>query len=137
MPVTVKGLDKLIKRIDDYPVAVQKAVDNECKAGALKIRDLAVNLAPVDEGPLRRSIGVKFAPFKSTVFANIFYAPYIEWGTGRKVKVDGGAERKAYALTFKKTRLTEGIRPQPFFFRALDALAPEILRNIQKAIKKA
>lgn len=139
--IKIQGLDRLIKRIDDYPLAVQKAVDAEMKAGALKIRDLAVNLAPValqDGGTLRRDIVADVSqPFKAKVKALAFYSPYVEWGTGRKVKVTGDSERKAYAMTFKGTKQVIGQRPQPFFFRAYDALKVEILRNIKKAISKA
>lgn len=135
--IKIQGLDRLIKRIDDYPLAVQKAVDAEMKAGALKIRDLAVNLAPVDQGTLRRDITADVSqPFKAKVKALAFYSPYVEWGTGRKVKVTGDSERKAYAMTFKGTKQVIGQRPQPFFFRAYDALKVEILRNIKKAISK-
>ena len=136
--IKIQGLDKLIKRIDDYPVAVQKVVDAEIKAGALKIRDLAVQLAPVDQGVLRRDITADVSqPFKAKVQAFAFYSPYVEWGTGRKVNVPGDAERKAYAMTFKGTKQINGQRPQPFFFRAYDAVKVEILRNIKRAISKA
>lgn len=188
--IKIQGLDRLIKRIDDYPLAVQKAVDKELNAGAVKIRDLATSFAPVDDGQLIRGIGVKHETFKHTVYSLAYYSPYIEWGTGRKVKVTGDSERKAYAQTFKGksgrpgdfndfvqaimawagrkgiggTQLASGrtsqsatslggiqqaaywialyiirngIRPQPFFFRAYDAVKVEILRNVRKAITKA
>lgn len=139
--IKIQGLDKLIKRIDDYPVKVQKVVDAEIKAGALKIRDLAVQLAVVGNpngGTMRRDITADVSkPFKAKVQALAFYSPYVEWGTGRKVNVPGDTERKAYAMTFKGTKQINGQRPQPFFFRAYDAVKVEILRNIKRAISKA
>jgi HK97 gp10 family phage protein len=136
--IKIQGLGKLIKRIDDYPVKVQKVVDLEIKAGATKIRDLAVQFAPVDQGVLRRDITADVAqPFKASVKALAFYSPYVEWGTGRKVNVPGDAERKRYALTFKGTKQVQGQRPQPFFFRAYDIVKIEILKNIKRAISKA
>ena len=188
MSVRVKGLDSLVSRIKEYPDKMQKAVDSVLSAGAVSVAGLGAELAPYDEGRLRQGQSANTTTFLSKqVTNNVFYAPYVEFGTGRKVKVPPGLEdvaaqfkgpagqgnfeqmvdrlmgwvrRKGIAGTYSvrsrrrlgnplrqaieerqlaiflaKRILKNGIKPQPFFFRALDALEPDILKNVKKAIE--
>lgn len=187
MSVRIRGLDHLVSRLNDYPAKMSKAVDRELSAGAIEVAGLGAELAPVDEGRLKQGQNAVTSEFLSKqVVNNVFYAPYVEFGTGRKTQVPAGLEsvaakfkgpagrgnfeqmvdslmgwvrRKGLAGTFStKTRrrtgsplrqaiqerqlaiflakriLRNGIRPQPFFFRALDALEPEIVKKVEEAL---
>lgn len=63
---------------------VTKAVTDGCTL----VLNVAKEYCPVDTGALRDSIdsSVEDAPngVNGTVFAGMFYAPYVEFGTGRK-----------------------------------------------------
>ena len=170
MPAGVKlvGLDKVLKTIESKSIAIQKEVDAELTAGAVEIRDLAKQFAPVYESKLRGAIVADTnTPLKKEVTCNVYYAAYIEFGTGRKVKIPAGLE--AIAAQFKNQPkrgsfdemvgniagwlrkkggdpkqakfvaimiLKNGIRPQPYFFRAFDAKKPSIINNIKRVVTK-
>ena len=81
----VKQINDAIKRIDEKAT---KGLSDELATSVLNIQKSAIRLAPGDLGRLRGSIkfDISNALFKS-VFSNVNYAPYIEFGTGRKVIV--------------------------------------------------
>jgi len=165
--VKIEGLNKVLKDIQAKSAAIQTEVDQELTAGAIEIRDLAKQLAPVNEGRLRGAIVADTnTKFKKEVTCNVYYAPYIEFGTGRKVRIPAGLEAVAAQFRNQPKRggfdemvksvaewlrkkggdpkrakfvaimiLRNGIKPQPFFFRAYDAKKKFILDNIKRVIQ--
>lgn len=100
MGIEIKGLDSLLKKFETLEKDVQSNIDNELTASASNVSNEAKRLAPIDESRLRGSIVADTnAPLLKKVTANIFYAPYIEFGTKKKVKVPTGLE--SYAAGFK------------------------------------
>lgn len=94
--VKIKGLKQLLDKLDDYPKEMSKRVDDELSAGAFDIAGLARELAPTDEGRLKNSItAITDKDMHKEVVTNLFYAPYVEFGTGRKVQVPAGLESVA------------------------------------------
>ncbi len=181
MSIEVKGLKGVLTRIENYPKEVEQAIDIELTEGAELIEGRAKMLAPVNDGLLRSSIVADTGVLlNKTVTNSVFYAPYIEFGTGRKFKGNGrdqiaaqfkgkanrgnfddmvnslaewirkkgiltggkmGRKRKddkyrlaAYWMAIRI--LQNGIKAQPFFFRAYDEILPTILANVKKAISK-
>lgn len=101
MGVTIKGLDSLTKKLQNLSEDLQTEVDAEMSASATTIAHNAANRAPVDEGRLRGAIKDDVSTrFRKTVSVNLDYAPFIEFGTKKKVSVPNGLE--AYAAQFKK-----------------------------------
>ena len=99
---------KAVRRMFD--IAAQKMgpeLSKEMNASALTIEKTAKRLAPGNLGTLRQSIKHNIGePLRKSVYSELSYAPYIEFGTGKKVfKIKGGGEvpskYRAYAAKFK------------------------------------
>jgi HK97 gp10 family phage protein len=99
----VTGINDLLKKYDKLSKTIQKEVKDAVNESALKIQSDAKKAAPVNLGSLRQSIYLKesVAPdaFVYTVGVAASYAPYVEFGTGGKVKIEPGYEN--YAQSFK------------------------------------
>lgn len=101
MSVTIKGLDALLKKLDSLSEDIQKDVDEEMSQSATTIAHQAASKVPVDEGRLKGAIKEDVSTkFRKSVSVNLDYAPFIEFGTKKKVSVPNGLE--AYAAQFKK-----------------------------------
>lgn len=176
----VIGLEKVIGKLNSLPKDIQRDVDNVLAEGANDVVNLSRQLTPVDEGRLRNgTTAAKLGEAAYEISNNVFYAPYIEFGTGKKVQVPPGYEsiaaeaknlpkrgnfkdfvRNIYAWMLRKGILNKtqsagkrvdnmsaayylarrilanGIKPQPFFFKAWEAYKPKILADVQKAVNK-
>lgn len=97
--VNIIGLDKLNARIQNASKEMQTIVDAELQAAAMNFVALAKkDLASQggDRGTLLRSISYnKSADLQYTVSANVFYAPFIEFGTKSKFNPYPGTEEFA------------------------------------------
>lgn len=139
--VTVKNVDRLVKRFDN--IAKMELSDTMNKATAL-VHGQAKALAPVDKGQLAGSIhmkvGKKNNSVEGRVYTNVEYAPYVEFGTGIKgdgtypYKVDGlslSYRDKGWAY-FDEDKgewiYTKGQEAQPYMYPAL--------KENEKTIKK-
>ena len=95
----VIGLDQLKARIQNATKETQTLVDAELEAAAMNFVGLAKkDLASQggDRGTLLRSITYnKKADLQYTVSANVFYAPFIEFGTNSKFNPYPGTEEFA------------------------------------------
>lgn len=101
--VDIKGIDKVLSNFKSLDKKVAEGVKNAVNESALNIQSSAKKLAPVNLGNLRNSIYLKeyaeSSGFVFTVGSNASYAPYVEFGTGGKVKVEPGYAD--YAMQFK------------------------------------
>ena len=92
----VIGLDSYLKQIETAKRDIQVQVANELRASAMEFEAMAKRNAASnggDRGSLQKSIGHRqLGPFSYEVFAGIFYAPFIEFGTKKKVRVEPGFE---------------------------------------------
>ena len=115
MPITLQGYDRLFKRVQQLPAKVQTAVAGQIKKGAFDMNAQAVRNIKAND-----SIGVSgggggligsqaVVPIKDSniigfeVINGAPYAPFVEFGTGRRVSVP--AEWRDYAAQFKGTKL--------------------------------
>lgn len=109
-PVTITGLDALIKKLDGMPAAIRKGVDIELKSGAEEIAAQAKADAPGNTGLLRSGIGSEkdgSQELTYNVFSNVDYSAYQEFGTGAKVSIPAGLEE--YAAQFKGSGSSGGL----------------------------
>ena len=99
---------KAVRRMVE--IAADKAgpgLVKEMNASALTIEKSAKRLAPANFGKLRQSIKHNIGePLMKSVYSELHYAPYVEFGTGKKVfKTKGGgsvdSKYRAYAAQFK------------------------------------
>jgi len=90
------GLDAYRKAIETAKKDVQAQIANEIRASAMEFEALAKRNAANnggDQGGLQKSIGHRqIDAFNYEVFAGISYAPFIEFGTKKKVRVEPGFE---------------------------------------------
>ena len=99
----IEGLDKLKARIKELPKDVQEEVVGEIQAWGNEVN--AAQLANIsqqkiqDLGALQQNTKAVPNPDGVELISNVYYAPFIEFGTGAKVKVP--AELNDYAIQFK------------------------------------
>ena len=82
-------------------------------------RDAKIN-APADTGELRQSITFEVSDNEGVVGTNLYYAPYVEYGTGIYA-VDGNGRQDAWSYQDVEGNwhTTIGQKPQPFLEPAL------------------
>ena len=88
MNIQLKGVQKVLNDLAKLPAEITQEVDGELQAGANDMTRQAKRNAPANFGQLRNSIGsAKAASLRYTIFATAFHAPFIEFGTVKKVSV--------------------------------------------------
>lgn len=113
--VELKGLKEAIKQVKGYRDKVVSAVDDELAAGAVLVMNRAKLNAPVDEGFLRNSIHTDVTKtLAKYVQVSVFYAVYMEFGTGSNTKIPAGYEQ--FAAQFRGKR-DYGSSAQTFFLQ--------------------
>lgn len=99
----IDGLEKLKARIKELPSDVQEEVVGEIQAWGNEVN--AAQLALIsqqkiqDLGALQQNTKAVPNPDGVELISNVYYAPFVEFGTGAKVKVP--AEVANYASRFK------------------------------------
>jgi len=97
----ITGLNALLSRLDSFDQILKHGIDDAMTQSAVTIEQDATRRAPKDENKLGGSISADTStPFKKVVYVGAKYAPFQEFGTGKKVSVPNGLE--SYAAGFKK-----------------------------------
>lgn len=126
-------LKALTKKLDALKELSQKEFSNEIGATAAFSSKRAQGAAAYDQSGLRQSIGYTKVGNKASVFAKVHYAPYVEFGTGKKVDLDDMRQLgipDSYAAQFKGKGIREVNLPaRPFFF-------PSIRIELRKLLKR-
>ena len=118
--IKFEGLDKILGKLDKISSSanIEAALGTCC---ALVERS-AKQLAPKDNGELRRSISSKVEGDVGIVFTPLEYAPYVEYGTG--LFAEAGDGRKDVPWHYQddegEWHSTSGQKPQPFMRPALN-----------------
>ena len=118
-------LDKAIySRFEKVSAAMSESMKN--------ITENAIADAPIDTGDLKKSI--KFEPINPLLFnlrADVPYAAYVEFGTGRYAKETLGTKTRFWKeVAYPFRGKTPGRMPaQPFFY-------PNVRREIPKLVKR-
>lgn len=125
----LRNIEKIRK---DIPELVRTAVER----GALIIEGEAKERCPADTGRLRNSITTNSTETGCDVGTNVFYAPYIEYGTGIHAENGNGRETPwSWKGTGKKGQgwhRTNGMPAQPFLRPALDTKKEEVIEEISE-----
>jgi HK97 gp10 family phage protein len=101
--IDISGIPRLEKRLKDIENSISVQLAEELSASSFTIEKQAKRNAPVNMGTLRQSIhATSKDKLTHYVEAGASYAPYIEFGTGGKVKVQAGYEE--YAASFKNNK---------------------------------
>lgn len=79
----MKGMAGLCGRLEALAGELESVGVERARVCALRACDLARELAPVETGRLRGSIGARVAEFGAVLFAECEYAAAVELGSGR------------------------------------------------------
>jgi hypothetical protein len=167
----IKGLDKLQKKIGQLPKELQEEVVGEVQAWGFDVNAEQIGLISQqkiqDLGALQQNTKAVPKPNGVELISNVYYAPYIEFGTGAKVKVP--AELNDYASQFRGKKrgdfrtfvkaleawlkrkggnpkfafiaalniIKNGQEARPYFFPPYLRKRKELLSRINAVIKKA
>ncbi len=98
----IKGIDKLQKKISELPKELQEEVVGEIQAWGYDVNAEQIGLISQqkiqDLGALQQNTKAVPKPYGVELISNVYYAPYIEFGTGDKRKIP--AELNEYAAQF-------------------------------------
>lgn len=137
--IEVRGLKQLQDKFKRLPKEIQEDIAEELRTGAALIEQDAKTLAPRNKagngGTLVQSINSLGSGLSWRVIAKAKYSPYVEFGTGSRVRVPSGVQ--SYAAQFKGSgRRKNNSLAQPFLFPALFKNKPLIYRNIREALNR-
>ncbi len=117
------------------PVKIVPGVTASVEAACKLIEDRAKELAPVDTGALRESIGTQINDSGKTVVgtvgSDLYYAPFVEWGTGIRGAESADAGPGPYSPTWP------GMTPRPYMRPALDESRGAVLDLFRSNISLA
>lgn len=135
MNIEVEGLDKLIAKLEHMDDGMYGKMKDACNF----LENVASEKAPKDTGRLRGSIENKVEKVGNeivgTVFTNVEYAPYQEYGTGLfATNGDGRKTPWVYENAKGEVVFTRGNRPHPFMGPALRENKSVILQFLKEGL---
>lgn len=136
MGIEIKGIPQLMKKLNN--LASKEAVMKGIEKGCLRVEASAKENCQVDEGLLRASIDHKLNPgeLSATVFTNLDYAPYVEFGSGVHATKGGGRTTPwVFEGSNGKWHTTTGQRAKPFMYPALVSNVDKIKTDIIEAVR--
>lgn len=157
MKITFKAnFDKAIAQIGQATQEKISAVRDVTNDSAINIQAGAKRRCPVNTGNLRANIVIEPASWGDLslkIGTNIFYAPYVEWGTGKfATHPDIAGRSSPWAFPVPKEGrkvynwktimvdgeayyVTEGAKPHPFLFPAFEEEKPRYLAEVRRALQ--
>lgn len=140
--ITIKGLDRLLKKVKKLSEVVKTDVDTECELAAHEMNaEASQNInqrGVVDSGELlsKQQVIDDKPNRKYTVQNTAFYAPYQEFGTG--FKFESLPDWVPIAAQFKGASQDHpGIMARPFMQPAFEKVKPLLIQRIKNIIKDA
>lgn len=152
------GLEGIVKRINK--MSEIQTFEDGLKKAVLLVESEAVKKAP--KGELQQAMSSEVDGLEGVVYNTVFYAPYVEYGTGifaeggngRQevpwVYVEGSTRQSASKKTYTEAEarqavailrsqglpahMTSGQKPQPFLRPALDENRQKILEMLGEGI---
>lgn len=97
--IKLEGAREFEKKLKQIHKEIRAEVTEEIKDAGRKWEQGAKRDAPKDQGRLAQSIKSKGRVMEAEVTVSVEYAPYVEWGTKRRVKVP--ADIADYASQFR------------------------------------
>lgn len=145
MKVEVKGIEKATKSLGRYAKAKESQV-------RLQTRTSAVNVDRETKKRLSKQVGYSLGrlissyhtrhsttPIYSDVYSNLFYAPFVEFGTGKGVfqssEYDFTAQEREYAKQFQRGPGRDA-PANPTLFPSWAEEKPKYIEAIKQALRK-
>jgi HK97 gp10 family phage protein len=116
MSIRVRGVQETIRKLKEFGQQGETRIDQVSGVAANEIATKAAILAPGNFGTLRQSINAnKISSGRWKVSVNVFYAAYVEFGTGTFVEVASEWRDIAWAYYVNGKGY---MRPQPYLYPA-------------------
>lgn len=142
--MNVKGVDKLLKKLQRIGGNIEDDIEAVTEATAYEISNKASSLAPnggvhsgsrgTYRGTLKGSMYTeKLGKLEYAIGSKASYAPYVEFGTGTRVKVPKGWEDIAWSYYVNGQGY---MYPQPFLYPAWYQGQQEYKRKLQLLLNK-
>lgn len=135
------GADNIIKQLTD--IANNENIAQSINDSCLLVERSAKQKAPKGNGELRRSITSRVessneSEIQGIIYTPLFYAPYVEYGTG--LFAENGNGRKEVPWSYKDAKgewhSTSGQPPSPYLRPALEENREQIVEQIKEALTK-
>ena len=135
MSIKVIGVESVLAELKE--LSDSKKIEKGVARGCMVVEAAAKKKAPKDTGALISSITYEVDGTTGTVFTPLFYAPYIEFGTGLFGEKGGRKDVPwRYQADDGSWYTTSGQKPQPFMRPALNDNRGEILRAIAEGLSR-
>ena len=145
MKVNITGIKELNQALSKYKKTRTDKLRDEINKSVLNVER---NTKRTLVGKLDRSLGrlgssyhnrpATGSKLQGDVFSNLFYAPFIEFGTGTEVfnnpDYDFTAEEKQYASQFKRGP-GRNMPAKPALFPSWDEERPKFIKNVEEVLK--
>lgn len=134
----ITGMKAVLDRIEKYDKALKQDLVQVLDEGAVSISDRARASAPQGlTGRLKASISADVsAPYSKVISADIYYAAFVEFGTGSMVfDNDAGFSFTPEMKEFAKEFYVNGkgrMPAQPYMFPALEEGKRQIIERVKK-----
>lgn len=126
-----------MRKLDKLGGNSKEVLTKSVKDCTVFVRDDARLRCPVDTGDLRHSIDykveIKDSGVTGTVYTNMEYAPYVEFGTG----IAGQSSNTNSKVNVAYRQDWQGMKAQPYLYPALDQNQEQIKKKIANDIRKA
>ena len=141
MEMKIEGLAGLMKKLEYLGGNSTEAIDKGLGKAVKKIQSDAKRFCPYDTGRLKGSISAeRIKPLEWAVGTNVDYAPYVEFGTGKK------GNPKVYhtfldSWSYKDAKgqwhTSHGQPPKPFLYPALVFNQDYVFKSAKLELVKA
>jgi hypothetical protein len=138
--VKLEGLETAIRNLHSWEKEKIRLVANQYDRSALAIEKGAKLRVPTDKSVLKPSIQKDVTitqnnrVVSASVFTDVKYAPFVEFGTGSLVEVP--AEQQEYASQFKgKTGRVRNYRARPYLFPAFEQERPILIQKLTEILR--
>jgi HK97 gp10 family phage protein len=139
MDYEIEGLAETISTLAGLEEQILNEVIKATSKGAKRIQGQAKLLCSVDTGRLRNSIvtnqGIDEKGIWATVSTNVFYAPYIEFGTGQKGESSPSPPKSPKDISYRAD--WTGVKARPYLYPAFKTCERTVLDEIARAVQQA
>lgn len=137
MSVRIEGLDEVLDALNELEDV--DAIKDTLGTACALVERTAKEKAPKGTGELRRSITSEIEVaedgYRGVIFTPLYYAPYVEFGTGLFAEEGGRADVPwCYQDDKGEWHSTSGQHPQPFMRPALNENREQIIRILKEAL---
>lgn len=130
----LEGLDDVFADIDE--ICNEAELEDALGKACALVEGEAKKNAPKNTGELRNSIASKIEGEVGIVYTPLFYAPYVEYGTGIFSEKGGRQDVPWYYKDEKgEWHSTSGMKPQPYLIPALYDNRQEIANLFKEVIR--